>query len=60
MRARLALEALPLGARLTVAIDHAAAATNLPRSLREWGQEVAAVAADGSGQWTIAIVKRVE
>lgn len=60
VRARLALEALPLGAQLVVAIDHAPAAVNLPRSLREWGQEVAAVTADGPARWTLTVVKRVE
>ena len=45
---------------LALAIDHAPAATNLPRSLAEWGQEVTAVDAAGPGRWTIAVVKRVE
>lgn len=58
MRTRLALEALPLGARLIVRVDHAPAARNVPRSAREWGQEVVAVTPDGDA-WRIEIVKRV-
>ena len=60
VRARLALEALPLGARLVVAIDHAPAAVNLPRSLADWGQEVVAVTPAGAGRWIVDVVKRVE
>ena len=60
VRARLALEALPLGAHLTIAIDHAPALRNLPRSLADWGQEVAAIADAGPGRWVLTVVKRVE
>jgi len=60
VRARLALEALPLGASLVVTVDHAPAAASVPRSFAEWGQEVTAVAPAGPGHWTIAVVKRVE
>jgi tRNA 2-thiouridine synthesizing protein A len=59
VRTRLALEALPLGSRLRVVVDHAPAARNVPRSAVEWGQEVVAVA-DLGGRWAIDIVKRVE
>jgi tRNA 2-thiouridine synthesizing protein A len=59
VRTRLALEALPLGARLRVVVDHEPAARNVPRSAREWGQEVAAVDDLGDGRWAIALVKRV-
>lgn len=55
--ARLALEALPVGATLTVRFDHAPAAVNLPRSLTAWGQEVGAVEVDGEG-WRLTVIKR--
>ena len=63
MRTRLALEALPLGARLRVVVDHAPARRNIPRSAAEWGQEIAAIEdpADGDPhpRWTIVLIKRV-
>jgi tRNA 2-thiouridine synthesizing protein A len=58
VRTRLALEELPLGARLRVRVDHEPARRNVPRSATEWGQEVASVTADGA-TWIIEIVKRV-
>jgi tRNA 2-thiouridine synthesizing protein A len=59
VRARLALESMPLGARLTIVIDHAPALRNLPRSLADWGQEVAlASAPDAPSPWRLAVVKR--
>ena len=60
VRTRLALEAMAVGARIRIGFDHAPAVTNLPRSLREWGQEVVEVTAVGPGQWTLEVVKRVE
>ena len=59
VRTRLRLEALPLGARLRVVVDHPAAARNVPRSAAEWGQEVVGVAELGDGRWGIDLVKRV-
>ena len=58
VRTRLALEALPLGARLRIRVDHEPARRNVPRSATEWGQEVASVTAEGPA-WIIEIVKRV-
>jgi tRNA 2-thiouridine synthesizing protein A len=58
VRTRLALEAMPLGARLRVVVDHAPAARNVPRSATEWGQEVVAVAEVAPGRWAIDLVKR--
>jgi TusA-related sulfurtransferase len=37
VRARLALEAMPLGTRLDILVDHEPATRNIPRSAREWG-----------------------
>lgn len=58
VRTRLALEALPLGARLRVRVDHAPAARNVPRSAAEWGQEVVSVTEEAA-TWVIELVKRV-
>ncbi|MCL4224020.1 MAG: sulfurtransferase TusA family protein [Myxococcales bacterium] len=59
MRTRLALEALPLGARLAIEIDHEPARASVPRSAREWGQEVEAVEQVAPGRWRIVLIKRV-
>lgn len=58
VRARLALEALPLGAQLTIVVDHPPALRNLPRSLADWGQAVE-VDAGVAAPWTLRVVKRV-
>jgi tRNA 2-thiouridine synthesizing protein A len=60
VRMRLALEAQPIGSDLRVIVDHEPASRNLPRSAREWGQEVLAVDAIGPGRWQIAVRKRVQ
>jgi TusA-related sulfurtransferase len=60
VRTRLALEKLPLGSRLAVLVDHAPAVRNVPRSAREWGQEVADVCEIGPGRWQITVIKRVD
>ena len=59
VRTRLALEAMALGARLRVLVDHPPAARNVPRSATEWGQEVAAVTEIAAGRWEIRLIKRV-
>ncbi|HUQ05580.1 MAG TPA: sulfurtransferase TusA family protein [Kofleriaceae bacterium] len=58
VRTRLALEDLPLGARLDVLVDHEPARRNVPRSAAEWGQEVLAVDEVTPGRWRIALRKR--
>jgi tRNA 2-thiouridine synthesizing protein A len=59
VRTKLALEALPIGARLRVIVDHEPAVRNIPRSAKEWGQEVAGTEALADGTWAIELVKRV-
>jgi TusA-related sulfurtransferase len=59
VRTKLALEALPIGARLRVLVDHPPARDNVPRSAIAWGQDVVGVA-DLGGRWLIEILKRVE
>jgi TusA-related sulfurtransferase len=56
VRAKLRLEELPVGAELHVLVDHAPAAENVPRSLREQGQRVVSVARDGE-RWRIVVIK---
>ncbi len=58
VRTRLALEEMPIGAVLAVLVDHEPATRNIPRSAREWGQEVAAVEPAGERLWRILLVKR--
>jgi TusA-related sulfurtransferase len=71
VRTRLRLEDMPLGARLAILVDHEPAVRNIPRSAREWGQEVEAVGAvegvqgveaaspESPGLWQIVLRKRV-
>lgn len=61
---RLRLEDMPLGARLAVLVDHEPAVRNIPRSAREWGQEIESVAPAGPAgsatvMWQIIVRKRV-
>lgn len=57
VRTKLALEALELGAELTVIVDHPAAAVNVPRSLAGEGQEVVSVEQVGRA-WHIVARRR--
>lgn len=59
VRTKLALEGMPIGARLAVVLDHEPATRNVPRSAREWGQEVGPVEPGPvPGTWRIVLVKR--
>ena len=59
VRARLALEALPLGALLVIEGDHPPARVNVPRSTQAWGQEVVAIEDAAAARWRIVLRKRV-
>jgi len=59
VRAKLALEELPIGAVLRVIVDHEPATRNIPRSATEWGQEVVAVTSLSPRTWAIDLRKRV-
>jgi tRNA 2-thiouridine synthesizing protein A len=59
VRTKLALEELPLGAELTIVVDHPPAATNVPRSLKSEGHEVLSVEKSGN-HWRIRAVKRTQ
>jgi tRNA 2-thiouridine synthesizing protein A len=60
LRAKLRLEELPLGARLTIVVDHPPAAANVPRSLLADGQAVLAVEPAEAGRVRIVVEKRAE
>jgi len=55
VRTKLAMEELPLGARLRVIVDHEPAVRNIPRSAREWGQDVVATEPVGEHRWAIVL-----
>jgi tRNA 2-thiouridine synthesizing protein A len=63
VRCKLALEQLPTGQQLHVLVDNVNATKNVPRSLRDWGQQVISVAVvqwdhDGGPQvWKIVVVR---
>lgn len=59
VRTKLALEELPIGARLRVIVDHEPATRNIPRSAAEWGQEVIGVTCVSPRTWAIDLRKRV-
>ena len=58
VRTRLKLESMPYGAELHILVDHEPATRNVPRSAREWGQDVDAVTEVSAGTWRIVLVKR--
>ncbi|MFN0248927.1 MAG: sulfurtransferase TusA family protein [Kofleriaceae bacterium] len=53
VRTKLAMEALPMGGTLRVIVDHEPAIRNIPRSAREWGQEILSTGEHGAGRWRI-------
>jgi TusA-related sulfurtransferase len=61
VRSKLALEDLPAGARLRIVVDHEPASRNVPRSLREWGQNVLSVerrdTSETPSTWAILVEK---
>lgn len=59
VRTKLALEELPIGARLRVIVDHEPATRNIPRSAAEWGQDVIGVTRVSARTWAIDLRKRV-
>jgi tRNA 2-thiouridine synthesizing protein A len=58
VRARLVLEEMEPGESLDLLVDFEPASRNVPRSAREWGQEVAFVRQEKPGQWRIRLIKR--
>lgn len=58
VRTKVRLEQLPPGGRLRVIVDYEPASRNIPRSAREWGQDVEAVTALNDAEWEILLIKR--
>jgi tRNA 2-thiouridine synthesizing protein A len=58
VRTKLRLEEMKAGAHLRVLVDHEPATRNVPRSAREWGQDVLGVAPIAAGRWEIWIRRK--
>ena len=58
VKSKLALETMEIGEVLRVIIDYPPSAENVPKSMREEGQEVIAVNRIGDRLWEILIRKR--
>lgn len=58
VRTKLKLETMPPGAMLEVIVDFEPATVNIPRSARDWGQDVAAIQEIEPGVWCIPLIKR--
>ncbi|HUH02257.1 MAG TPA: sulfurtransferase TusA family protein, partial [Kofleriaceae bacterium] len=59
VKTRLRLEALAPGSTLWVVVDYEPASRNIPRSAREWGQDVLSVHEVRPGIWRIGLRKQV-
>ena len=57
VRTKLALEEASLGESLRVLVDHEPATRNIPRSLRDWGQELVSVQPVADRLWAIVVRK---
>lgn len=60
VKSKLALEEMEVGEVLRVTVDHLPAVENVPRSMKNEGQEVLGVAQVNDSDWTITIKKQVE
>ncbi len=58
VKSKLVLEKMEVGETLRVLIDYEPSAVNVPKSMRDEGQEVIAVNRIDEGQWEILIRKR--
>lgn len=57
VKSKLVLEQMQVGQILRVIVDYEPSAENVPKSMREEGQEVLAVNQIGEGQWEIIVRK---
>jgi TusA-related sulfurtransferase len=57
VRTKLVLEEMPSGELVRVLVDHEPATRNVPRSLRDWGQQVVSVQPFEQGAWAITVRK---
>lgn len=60
VKSKLALEEMEVGEVLQVTVDHLPAVENVPRSMKNEGQEVLGIAQVNDSDWTITIKKLVE
>ncbi len=60
VKSKLALEEMEVGEVLQVTVDHLPAVENVPRSMKNEGQEVLGIAQVNDSDWTITIKKKVE
>ncbi len=60
VKSKLALEEMEVGEVLQVTVDHLPAVENVPRSMKNEGQEVLGIAQVNDSDWTITIKKQVE
>jgi TusA-related sulfurtransferase len=58
VKSKLVLESMEVGEVLRVVVDYPPSAENVPKSMREEGQEVIAVNRIGENLWEILIRKR--
>jgi TusA-related sulfurtransferase len=57
VKSKLALEEMEVGEILRVTVDHLPAVENVPRSMKNEGQEVLDIARVNDSDWTITIKK---
>jgi TusA-related sulfurtransferase len=58
VKSKLVLEKMEVGETLRVIIDYEPSAVNVPKSMRDEGQEVLAVNKIDEGQWEIIVRKK--
>lgn len=57
VRTKLAMEAMEIGRRIYIVVDHEPAVRNIPRSAKEWGQQVVDTEELPYGRWGIILAK---
>ena len=57
VRTKIKMESMPVGKRLFIVVDHEPAVRNIPRSAKEWGQEVVGTETLPHGRWGIILIK---
>jgi tRNA 2-thiouridine synthesizing protein A len=57
VRTKLAMEAMPIGKRLYIVVDHEPAVRNIPRSAKEWGQQFVGIEELPHQRWAVVLIK---
>lgn len=57
VRTKLRMEGMEVGKRLFLVVDHEPAVRNIPRSAKEWGQDVVGTEQLPHGRWAIILRK---